>query len=72
MLVDEEGDVGETLPIGGWTEDTIVEYLADTIGAAAAAKDATCGVAGTLIHDRARRPRRTRARLLGFPCALLF
>ncbi|CAH0373876.1 unnamed protein product [Pelagomonas calceolata] len=39
VLVDEEGDVGETLPIGGWTEDTIVEYLADTIGAAAAAKD---------------------------------
>ena len=37
MLVDAEGDVGETLPIGGWTEDTIVEYLADTIGAAAAA-----------------------------------
>ena len=37
VLVDEEGDVGETLPIGGWTEDTIVEYLADTIGAAAAA-----------------------------------
>ena len=23
VLVDEEGDVGETLPIGGWTEDTI-------------------------------------------------
>ena len=39
VLVDEEGDVGETLPIGGWTEDTIVEYLADTIGAAASAKD---------------------------------
>ena len=39
MLVDEEGDGGETLPIGGWTEDTIAEYLADAIGAAAAAKD---------------------------------
>ena len=39
VLVDEEGDVGETLPIGGWTEDTIAEYLADAIGAAAAAKD---------------------------------
>jgi len=40
-LVDEEGDVGETLPIGGWTEDTIAEYLADAIGAAlsSAAKD---------------------------------
>ena len=39
VLVDEGGDVGETLPIGGWTEDTIAEYLADAIGAAAAAKD---------------------------------
>ena len=38
VLVDEEGDVGETLPIGGWTEDTIVEYRSFTIGAAAPAQ----------------------------------
>lgn len=36
VLLDAEEDVAETLPIGGWTEETIIDYLADTIGKAPA------------------------------------
>lgn len=32
LMFDAEGEVAETVPIGGWNEDTIVEYLDDNLG----------------------------------------
>ena len=34
VMLDEAGEKLETVPIGGWTFDTIIEYLDDALSAA--------------------------------------
>ncbi|KAH8062794.1 hypothetical protein JL721_8702 [Aureococcus anophagefferens] len=36
LMVDDDGEVAETVPIGGWNEDTVAEYLDDNLRGAAA------------------------------------
>ena len=36
LMVADDGEVAETVPIGGWNEDTVAEYLDDNLRGAIA------------------------------------